>query len=259
MQDFLMFFNHRTLFYHSRSTINLKENLMFRIGLITVTAILFLSCGASKDPALVGRINSWSAGNSGKSFSMTGKFTKPIPYAVGQYVVHSITSGEDRSISKTSIVGQEQGGWILETYSLSPYNESTSQMLVTGLDRVHETGNIDDLDIIWVKMKQKDQDIQMIEGPVLSLTKGLYRDLLGGFSLKMAVMNDGGTISVPAGTFSGTSRMVSEVRFLGSSYTAEGWYHSEVPINACVRSVSKENDSVMELLEFSLSGAKRSF
>lgn len=231
----------------------MKKNLFFFL-----VSIFFAACGASKDPALMSRLQSWANTSSSKAYTASHSF-KPVPYAVGQYVVHLHSDGEQKTISKTAIVGKESDGWILEIYSLSESNESTVQMLVRGMEKVHTSGSVDDVEIVWVKMKQKDEDIQTIEGPVLALTRGFYRDMLRGMTVKIEASSDGGTVTVPAGTFNGTTKMVSEMSFLGKSYSAEGWFHPDVPINGCVKSVSKENNSVMSLLEFGMSGAKPSF
>ncbi len=243
---------HNPTYFHP-TEVQMKRNF-----LVFLVSIFLASCGASKDPALVNRLQSWANASSSKAYNAEHAF-KPVPYATGQYVVQLYSDGEERTISKTAIVGQDSNGWILELYSLSESNESTMQMLVRGMEQAHTSGSVDDVEIVWVKMKQKDQDVQTIEGPVLALTRGLYRDMLGGMTVKMVAGSEGGAVTVPAGTFNGTSRMVSEMTFLGKSYSAEGWFHPAVPINGCVKSISKENNSVMSLIEFGMSGAKPSF
>ena len=223
----------------------------------TLFLCLLMACGASIDPLLQSKLHLYFSKSSGKSYNAGAKFIKPMPYAVGQYVVHGMTNGEKKSLVKTSIVGQESGGWIVESYSLSESQESTSQMLITGLERVAASGNVDDLDIVWVKVKQKDGKIEMIEGPVLSITKGLYRKGLMGFNVKLNQTAEGGNVSVNAGTFAGTVKTRSEVSFLGSTYVSDNWYHSEVPINGLVKSVSDDGKYTMELLDFGTYGAEK--
>jgi hypothetical protein len=232
---------------------------MKRIVVALVLSVFLSACGASADPALQGRIAGYFGNSSAKSFPATGKFLKPMPYAVGQYVMSGIVNDGKRSISKMSIVGQEQGGWIIETYSLSESDEAWTQMLVKGLEQAGERGSVDDIDIVWVKTKQKDGKVVSIEGPVLSITRGIYRGALGGFKVSIAAPVDGGTVSVPAGIFSGTMKSSSESSFLGRSYKSDGWFHADVPINGMVKSTSVENNMTIELLEFGRSGAVRSF
>jgi hypothetical protein len=158
-----------------------------------------------------------------------------------------------------AIVGEEQGGWIIETHSLTQSSESITQMLVLGMDKVYQTGTIDDLEIVWVKIKPHGQTVQTFEGPMLTLTKGLYKKGLAGLEVQSTMGVDSGTVSVPAGSFKGTLKSGSEVSFLGKKFFSDAWFHPSVPINGMVKSVSKNEDTVIELLDFGLSGAKRSF
>ena len=130
------------------------------------------------------------------------------------------------------------------------------QTLITGLDHAAETGNVDDFDIVLVKSKRNQDAVQTIEGPVLSLTRGVYRNMLGSVVIQHAPLVEGGSLTVPAGTFTGTTKTTTSVRFMGSSYTSEIWLHPNVPINACVKSVSSENKSVMELIDFGMGAVK---
>lgn len=230
---------------------------MSRIFPLLVLALFVASCGPSADPALQSKINSYFGKSSSKSYS--GGAFKPMPLAVGQYVVYGTTAEGKRSILRQSIVGKESGGWIIESHSISESNESVSQMLVTGLDQARESYNPDAIDIVWVKTREGNGEVQTVEGPVLSITKGLYRKALVNFAMKFSGMNDGGMVTVPAGTFSGTQKVNSEVTVFLSTYKSEGWMHKDVPIGGTVKSVMPEDNITMELLDFGTSGAVRSF
>ncbi len=229
-----------------------------------VTALLVLcltSCitAPSPDPALVAQIDAQFNASKSQIYSASGKFKRPIPYAVGQYVVTGMTSPSERSVMKMAIVGKEQNGWIIETHSLTQTSESITQMLVVGLEGVTDTGTLDDIDLVWVKIKAEGQSVQTIEGPMLTMTKGLYKKALAGLEFKSQEMTDGGTVKVPAGTFKGTAKIHSEVTFMGKKHLSDAWLHSSVPISAMVKSVSNSDETNIELLDFGLSGAKRSF
>lgn len=227
--------------------------------LVLVCLPFFISCGPSVNPALQQKISGYFTGSKSNNFKASSNFLKPMPYSVGQWVMYGMTSEDKRSIIKTSIVGKEQGGWIIETYSLNEYEETTTQMLVTGLEQVAETHDLDYIDIVWVKIKDKDGNIQQYEGLSLSLMKGIYKKALSGFELDISTRVEGNTITVPAGTFNGTYKITTEVPFLGRTIRSTGWYHSEVPVNGMVKSVSEEDNMTMELLDFGTSGAIRSF
>ncbi|BBO78049.1 hypothetical protein DSCW_54660 [Desulfosarcina widdelii] len=231
----------------------------------TIVTAMFVLCLVScitaptPNPIFVDKIDTQFNAAKSQNFRAAGKFKRPIPYEVGQYVIAGMTSPTERSIMKMAIVGKEQNGWIIETHSLTQSAESITQMLVVGMETVNKTGKLDDLDIIWVKVKPDGQNVQTIEGPMLSMTKGLYKKALSGLECQNQEAIDGGTVKVPAGTFAGTSKMHSEVSFMGNTYLSDSWLHPSVPINAMVKSVSNEGETVIELLDFGLTGAKRSF
>jgi hypothetical protein len=222
--------------------------------------LLLAGCGASVDPALQAKIGTYFAQKSSDTFAPAGKFYRPVQFAIGQWVMYAHTHDGKRSISKMSIVGQEGKGWIIENYTLSESNEATTQMLVTGLDKYSESYNPDDFDIVWVKMKTKDkEEIQTIEGPVLALTKGLYRKALLNYSLKLSALVEGGEVPTLAGTFIKTTKASSEIEMLGNKYVSDAWFHAEVPITGIVKSVMKDGSSSSELISFGKTGARRSF
>ncbi len=226
---------------------------------IILLSFILVSCGPSVNPALQQKINNFYGKSSSKSFNMSGNFVKTMPLKVGQWVMQGSNNEGTKSINRISIVGQEQGGWIFEFYSLTESVESWTQMLIKGLEEANESKNFDDIDIVWVKTKDNDGNINTIDGMVLSLSKGLYKQSLSSLNLKLTSGTSGGSITVPAGTFNGTYKSKAEVSVLGTKYTAEGWYHSEVPINGMVKSVSDNGKIVTELLDFGLTGAVRSF
>lgn len=226
---------------------------------ILLLSLFFVSCGPSINPALQQKINSYYGNSSSKSFNMSGSFVKPMPLKVGQWILQGSNNEGKKSINKTSVVGQEQGGWVFEFYSLTESEESWIQMLVKGLEEANESKNFDDIDIVWVKTKDKEGNIFSIDGMVLSLSKGLYKQSLVSMNLKLTSGAAGGSITVPAGTFNGTYKAKAEVSVLGRKFNSDAWYHSDVPINGMVKSVADDGKIVTELLEFGMSGAARSF
>lgn len=225
-----------------------------------LVALFLVSCGPSVNPQLKARIEPFFAKESGTSFGVSKKFFSPVPLAVGQYVVYGIIDEDGtRSISKTSIVGRESGGWIYESYSLSETQEGIVQMLVRGIEKVRKSGNLDDIELVWVKIKQEDGQVQKIEGPVLAMAKSLYKKNLSNLDITVSRFVDGGTVKVPAGSFAKTNKVKSEVTMWGKKYKSTGWYHYAVPVTGMVKSVSDDGDSTMVLLDFGKRGAKSSF
>ena len=233
------------------------ENIMKQIIAILLFAAILIGCGPSNNPVLLKKIDEVSVKSSDKSFSVSGKFIKPMPLQVGQWVSYIVKNDKEKSISKTSIVEKDGDSWVIETYSLTGKEEGFVQMCVKGMDKVNESGNTDDVEFVWIKFL-KDGKVETLEGPVLSLMKGMYKSGLKSFGVKTEGSLDGGTVKVPAGTFAGCAKIKSEVSFLGSTKTSEGFYHSEVPISGMVKSVSDDNYT-MELVDFGKTGAKKSF
>jgi hypothetical protein len=232
---------------------------MVRACVAVVLALFISSCGASIDPAMQAKINAAFSKSSSASWPGKGAFVQPMPYAVGQYVVFGVTTDGKRSVIRNSIVGHEESGWIIETVSTQETGETISQALVRGMEKVAESHNLDDMELVWIKSKVKDEAPQTVEGPALSFMQGMYKKSFAGFAVKFLGATDGGTVTVPAGTFTNTTKARSEVTFLLSTYTSDGWYHGGIPISGLVKSITNDGESVMELIEFGLSGATRSF
>jgi hypothetical protein len=230
---------------------------MKQIISILLFAAILMGCGSSKNPVLLKKIDDLSVQSSNKSYSVSGKFIRPMALKVGQWVTYVNKAGEEKSISKTSIVGKDGDAWIIENYMMTGKEEKTVQICVKGMDKVNEAGDMDAIEFVWIKFIE-DGKLQTLEGTMLSLMKGMYKKGLQAFGVKSEGSLDGGTQVVPAGTFSGCAKIKSEVSFLGSTKTSEGYYHMEVPISGMVKSISEDND-VMELVDFGLTGAVKSF
>ncbi|MCX8123351.1 MAG: hypothetical protein N3F66_04215 [Spirochaetes bacterium] len=209
-----------------------------------------ISCGASVNPQLKAKVDSQFAQSQETTYAGTQKFMKPKPYAVGQYVVMGQTDSDGKkSVTRMAIVGKAQGGWIFETYTLSDNQEGIMQMLITGLEKAAISGNLDDMDIVWVKIKDEKGDVQTVEGPMLTMMKGMYKKGIASVSMKITSYKDGGVIQVPAGIFKGTNVVDSEASFFGKKIKSKGWYHYAVPINGIVKAVDDDGNTIV-LLKF---------
>jgi hypothetical protein len=228
---------------------------------LTVTAVfLFAGCSPKADPVMVGKVNNYFAATSNKTYTGSGKYT-PMPLAVGQFVTHGNTEDDGkRSVSRTAIVGKEGRGWILETYTINDYSESCTQMLVVGLENVHTTQGLNNLDILWVKIKDENGQVQTIEGPPLMMAKSFYKSALQSFDIS-AIKNQPAAedITVPAGTFKNTFRADAEMSMMGMTFRSTSWVHDKVPVNGMVKSITDGGKMTSELLDFGKSGAKSMF
>lgn len=227
-------------------------------ALLIVIAFAAAAC-SSTNPVLERKVLEWHAKSGSQMFDGKGMFKRPMPLAVGQYTVCRMIDGDDRSVLRSAVVGKEGDGWIFESHSITPSGESVTQMLLKGVEQTWETWDPDRIDIVWVRVKTGDEEPQKIEGPALSIMKGTYKKMLNGMYLKFNQDEGVAAVKVPAGTFNDCTKATAELEILFWSDTVEAYYHPSVPLNGLVRSVSKDDGSVMELVEFGTSGAKPSF
>jgi hypothetical protein len=233
--------------------------VFMKVFIISVFIIAFLySCGPSVNLELQKKIQGLSTKKIDKSYVVKGKFVAVMPFYIGQWVLTSSNNDGKISLLKTSIVGQEVNAWIIENYSITEYEETIMQYCISGMDKVYKSGDAADIEILWIK-SQKDGKVEKYDGIALSIMKSMFKSGLKNLIVNISGYSDGGTVTVPAGTFSGTFKSISEVSFFGKTYTREVYCHPDIPINAMVKSISKENNFTSELLDFGLSGAVSSF
>ena len=237
-----------------------RQALMMTMVMMATAAFLFSGCAPKADPVKVGKVFGFFNAKSTATYKGSGKFN-PMPYAVGQFVTHGNTENTGkRSVSKTAIVGREGNGWIIETYSISEYSESISQMLVVGLDNMRTARDFENLDIRWVKMKDENGQVRTIEGPPLMMAKGFYKSALKSFDISaLTNQGSGADITVPAGTFTNTFNADAAVSVMGMTFRSKSWFSDMVPVNGMVKSVTDDGKMTTELLDFGNSGARPSF
>ena len=187
------------------------------------------------------------------------EFKSIMPYEVGQWVMYGLTDDDgERSIMKYSIVGKSGDVWVLETWMMNEDNIVISEMHVKGLKKAAETGDVDDLDIVKVRMKAgENSQVSTIDGFVLKMAKGVYQDQMEGWFNSQVDFAPGGPVTVVGGSFAGTTKAKSEVTVLGDTTEGTSWMHPAVPIYGMVRN-ENEDGYVMELLDFGTSGATSS-
>jgi len=225
--------------------------------LVLFVAAGFISCGASTNPQLKAKIGGiFAQSSSSRNYGNSRRFTAPMRYAVGQYVVHGVTEDDGtRSISKTAIVRRDGSAYVFEFSNLTESQDSVAQLCIDGMDKARRTGNTDDIDIRWIKVKGEDGKVQKLEGPMIYMMRAVYKNSLRSVNVKIGTYTDGGVVRVPAGVFGRTNVVNAEVVVLGSTYRSKSWYHSSVPINGMVKSVTDDNEQTMELLDFGTRGA----
>lgn len=196
---------------------------------------------------------------SSKSFSSVGKFNTPKTWAPGQYVVvGQLSKGKRDSITTTLVVGKVGNGWVIENVSIDKSGkESVMQMLLGNYDAAMKTGDASQIELVWIKTLEKDGSVTKTEGQSLMVMKALMKSAYEKMIVNISEYVDGGSVQVPAGTFAGTTVVTAKTKILGKTIETESWFHPAVPVNGMVKSRSKDDKSVSELIGFGFNGKPR--
>lgn len=224
---------------------------------ITVLALLAAgialggcSSGGGKSSALDAR---WTG--AGRSVAYK-RFTAPMKWAPGQYVVMgNLYNGKRMSINRYTVVRKEAGGWVFESIDTNDKGvQGGMQMLIKGYERAIATHDPSQIDLVWVKMLQEDGTIQMMEGEALMI----YRMTLKSTWEKIILANDSyskaGAVTVPAGTFAGTTTITATTKILFKSLTQVSYLHPDVPIHGMVKATDEKGSVYAELLDYGFNG-----
>jgi len=199
----------------------------------------------------------WTA--STKSYPASGKFGTPKAWAPGQYVVvGQLSNGKRDSITTTLVVAKVGNGWVIENYSIDKSGkESVMQMLLGNYDTAMKTGDASQIELVWIKTLEKDGSVTKTEGQSLIVMKALMKSSYEKMIVNIPEYADGGSIQIPAGTFAGTTLVIAKTKIFGRTIETETWFHPAVPLNGMVRSRTKDDKSVSELLAFGFDGKPR--
>jgi hypothetical protein len=212
----------------------------------------FLHCAPSINPSLKSSIdNQLSAPALSQDYGSPSALMPP-ELAAGQWVKHKIVDKKGRpTVYSLKILERQDDAWLLETETQNYSNTIITRMLVK-----FERNNPESAEIRRVWQKTDKNDPVVIEGPALSLTQGLYKKSMQSMTVqwKETAREDA---TVQAGKFPQCYAMDSKVSFGLVVSASKGLFHSSVPINGLVKSIS-EGTSI-ELLAFGMSGATPSF
>lgn len=224
------------------------KNILTVLALITALAL----SGCSSSQKKAGPFDSMIK-NGNKTFA-SKKFTKPMKWAPGQYVVMgTMDDGEIESVTKSTIVRKEAGGWVFETITTNDDNEVTGmQMLIKGMDTAIAKGDTSQIKVIWVKMLQKDGKVEKIEGDALTFYNMILQSTWNNVIISGTKYTAGGAVKVPGGNFAGTTKVHTAVKVVFTTLEGDSYLHPDVPINGVVKSVVKDDST--ELIDFGFNG-----
>lgn len=227
---------------------------MRTLSLILIAASL-VACGASVNLAYQKRIADTFSASSGRTIGAS-EFVKPTALSEGQFAVYGMLNSDGKkSVMQNSVIMKDGNSWIIEAMTLSESAQSVMQYKVSNLDKAMAERNPDIIEIDWIKMKTDDSQTQVIDGAVLSLMSGMYRKGMGMWTASFTGATSGGAVTVPAGSFAGTTKASSKIEMMGFTMESTGWYSSSVPISGLVKSTDDDGNT-MTLLDFGTSGAK---
>jgi hypothetical protein len=193
---------------------------------------------------------------SGKSYPAGKEFKKPTAWAPGQYVITgSKSKGKITSVTRMLLVRKENGGWVIETTDTDKKGAVTvSQMLLMGYDEAIKNGDTSKFSLGWMKNKDKDGVIQVIEGDQLAFFNVFAKSTYDKLLVNIETVKDGGTVTVPAGIFAATNSQRASVKIIGMTIETDSWFHSAVPVNGMVKSVTTDGKSETVLISFGFDG-----
>lgn len=224
------------------------------IFLVLIPAFFIVSCssGSKKDSPSPFDAQ-WQ--NTGKVYKGK-KFKQVMTWAPGQYVVSgNIIDGKKDSISRFLVVGKEKGGWVFETTSTSLEGKLTGmQMLITGYERAVNTGETDEIKVVWMKMLQEDGTVQQMDETLIMVNNFALKSTWSKLINVNASFGDGGAVTVPAGTFASTSKAKTKVKVFFKTFETTTWLHADVPVNGLVKAASDDGKNITELISFGYNG-----
>lgn len=223
---------------------------MNRLFSVVITVSIIAAAGCSSAPKKSPLDGEWLGKN--KSFAAK-KYLKPMKWSAGHFVVTgSVNDGERESVTRSLVVGKESGGWIFETVTTNAKKEVTGmQMLIKGYDKAIAKNDASQIEIVWIKMLDKNGKINRIEGDAVKFYNVMMKATWENMIISAVNSTSGGAVKVPAGSFAGTTKIHTKVKLV---FTVEGdsYLHPDIPVNGVVKSVS--GDNVTELLDFGFNG-----
>ena len=225
------------------------------VSIFFITGLLFILPGCSSSQEKSSPLDGYWT-DKGKTISHK-KFTVPMKWAAGQYnVTGYFENGKKEYVTKTTIVRKEQTGWVYEFIAIDKKGKiSGMQALLEGYEDAVANKDKTYINIIWVKMLNDDGTVQKIDGDMVAYFNTVYRYMFDQIVFPKQAFRDGGTLTVPAGTFKGTTMVSGNMDTTLAKQKAAGvYFHPDVPINGMLKAVDDKGNVIMELLDFGNNG-----
>jgi len=177
----------------------------------------------------------------------------------GEWAVYrNLEKGQVKGVIKMALVGKDGDAWIYEFVSYSEKEVAVIQEAIQGLDAMAQTGNPDQGKVLWIRIKDPDGNIQTLDGAMLGMAGNAYKNMVtNNMARTGSTITPGGSITVPAGTFSATWKAETQVSQGRGSESGTAWISSQVPLWRLIRAEGKSGQ-VLELVDFGSSGYQSS-
>lgn len=230
----------------------MNANMHSKNLLPALIAGALIGCAPSIKPALKAKVDGEIAGSMKSTAYEAPASLMPPPLEVGQWVKHVLVhKNGNPSISTYKVVGKVGSAFWVE-FTHESYSLTQADKLLVDFD----FEDMSKTRIIRAITKTGDSEPQEVEGQVLKLAQSMYKKMIQSMTLKWVVTGRKDK-RVPAGNFSQCYQTDSKVEFGFFASSANGLYHSSVPINGLV--FSESEDYRMELLDFGMTGAIASY
>jgi Fe-S cluster assembly iron-binding protein IscA len=184
------------------------------------------------------------------------KFTGVKKWAPGQYVVIGNFDGTKKeSVTKITVVRKEKTGWVYETITINKKGKTSGmQILVDGIDDAITKKDKTKISLVWIKVLSEDGSVQLMEGETLGFINALYKSQFDQYIVSNQIFEEGGPVTVPAGTFKGTTSIKSGINTSFIKKTFGVFMHPDVPVNGMVQARDENGNVVIELLDYGYNG-----
>ncbi|HOP64890.1 MAG TPA: hypothetical protein PK906_16045 [Spirochaetota bacterium] len=223
----------------------------FTVFSVFVLAFMLAACSSApkKNPHLDGY---WQS--KGKKIAYK-RFSAPKRWAPGQYIVMGTLDDGDRiSVTKTTIVRREAGGWVFESVSTDEDGKvSGTQMLIRGYEQAVKKKDTSKIKVIWMKTLRPDGTVQKIEGDALTIYNMMLKSTWDKVIISGNSYTKAGAVTVPAGTFAGTTMLKASVKLI-FTFTQISYLHPGVPVNGLVKATDEDGKVLQVLLDYGFNG-----
>jgi hypothetical protein len=233
-----------------------KPSLVVTFVLLCAAVPIVAGCGPSIDAAAKADIDrrSGALGQPAQTIPAPSGFL-PQPLRVGQWTQHRLLDeNQQPSFLTYKVVGQDGDAFWMEALTESYTGRMVTKILLAIPDRMDPAS----IDIRALSMKDKNGHVTTIDGPMLQMMRGLYKN-----AVSMLIISWQGQpqedAAVPAGQFTGCFKMRTDAQWGPWKSANTSWSHPEVPISGLVRSQGIDKPTSMELVAFGQTGAVSDF